>query len=80
MIDGHVVTVNETSYKDDDSDLVLHVKIIDVKPTEGVEESFEVTSPKEDDNGNDVPSSATSNEDPEDNNIPNKVGVEETML
>lgn len=77
IIDGHVVTVNETSYKDDDSDLVLHVKVIDVKPTEGAEdtsdESAEPTSPKET-----VPS-ASSHEDDERNEIPKQVGEEDNM-
>lgn len=74
MIDGHVVTVNETSIKDDDSDLVLHVKVIDVKPTEGADESeessesSETTTPKS--NGNE----ATGSEESLGNEIPKQVG------
>ncbi|KAJ9597670.1 hypothetical protein L9F63_011472 [Diploptera punctata] len=66
VIDGHVVTVNETSYKDDDSDLVLHVKVIDVKPTEGVEDTIAST----DDENNETPDATNDNN--EDNEIPNK--------
>ena len=76
MIEGHVVTVNETSYQDEDSDLVLHVKVIDVKPTEGDAEATEndeapSAASNEDTERNEV---AERNEDAENNEIPNKVG------
>jgi hypothetical protein len=79
VIDGHVVTVNETSIKDDDSDLVLHVKVIDVKPTEGAgeseesSESSETTSPKTSNN------EATSSEESLGNEIPKQVGEDSNM-
>jgi hypothetical protein len=79
VIDGHIVTVNETSIKDDDSDLVLHVKVIDVKPTEGAEDSedssetSEATSPRTSD------TSATSSEETLGNEIPKQVGEGDNM-
>jgi hypothetical protein len=79
VIDGHIVTVNETSIKDDDSDLVLHVKVIDVKPAEGADESeessesSETTTPKKGSNG------ATGSEENLGNEIPKQVGEDSNM-
>ncbi|PSN36505.1 hypothetical protein C0J52_05059 [Blattella germanica] len=71
---GNTTSTTKTSYKDDDSDLVLHVKVIDVKPTEGAEEpsdeSAEPTSPKE------IFPSESSHEDEERNEIPKQPDVE----
>lgn len=83
VIDGHVVTVNETSYKDDDSDLVLHVKVIDVKPTEGADETPDVsseTSESSPDSNEEAPApSAPSSEETLGNEIPKQVGEADNM-
>lgn len=79
VIDGHIVTVNETSIKDDDTDLVLHVKVIDVRPTEGADaseessEAVETTTPKKSSNG------AESSEEHLGNEIPKQVGEDSNM-
>lgn len=81
VIDGHVVTVNETSIKDDESDLVLHVKVIDIRPTEGAEESSEdssetaeTTTPKTNNNAGERSPLPTSSEEHLGNEIPKQVG------
>lgn len=81
MIDGHVVTVNETSIKDDGTDLVLHVKVIDVRPTEGAEEASEdssetgeTTTPKTSNNAEGRSPSSTNSEEHLGNEIPKQVG------
>lgn len=81
VIDGHVVTVNETSIKDEDSDLVLHVKVIDVRPTEGAEEASEdssetaeTTTPKTSNKAGERSPLPTNSEEHLGNEIPKQVG------
>jgi hypothetical protein len=81
VIDGHVVTVNETSIRDDDSDLVLHIKVIDVRPTEGTEESSEdssesaeTTTPKTKNNAGERSPLPKISEERLGNEIPKQVG------